>query len=204
MKAIRASPCRARTLDQSPEKIANRLGFFSAAWSMIGADQWVLKTVMQGYQIPFVQFPPLTKEPRYSPTYPQGSEKWKLLNLAVPEMLDKGAIEPAPSSPGFYSRLFLVPKIGGQWRPIIDLSALNAFIDCPSFTMETPRSILRALRQGQWLTSLDLKDAYFQIGIHPADRRFLRFVTTASGSSEHCPLVSQPVQEFLPKYSGRY
>ena len=41
--------------------------------------------------------------------------------------------------------------------------------------METPRSILRALRQGQWPTSLHLKDAYFQIGIHPADRRFLRF-----------------------------
>ena len=41
--------------------------------------------------------------------------------------------------------------------------------------METPRSILRALQQGQWLTSLDLKDAYFHIGIHPADRRYLRF-----------------------------
>ena len=92
--------------------------------------------------------------------------------------------EPSPSSPGFYSRLFLVPNNGGQWRPIIDLSALNAFIDCPSFTMETPRSILRALRQGQWLTSLDLKDAYFQIGIHPDGSSV--FVTTASGSSEHC------------------
>ena len=34
---------------------------------------------------------------------------------------------------------------------------------------------LRALQQGQWLTSLDLKDAYFHIGIHPADRRYLRF-----------------------------
>ena len=41
--------------------------------------------------------------------------------------------------------------------------------------METPRSILRALQQGQWLTSLDLKDAYFHIGIDPADRRYLRF-----------------------------
>ena len=44
-----------------------------------------------------------------------------------------------------------------------------------SFTMETPRSILRALQQGQWLTSLDLKDAYFHIGIDPADRRYLHF-----------------------------
>ena len=90
-------------------------------------------------------------------------------------MLDKGAIEPASSSPGFYSRLFLVPKNGGQWRPIIDLLAINAFIDCPSFTMESPRSIISALGQSQWLTSLDLKDTYFQIGIHPADRRFPRF-----------------------------
>ena len=75
----------------------------------------------------------------------------------------------------FYSRLFLVRKATGEWRPIIDLSSLNVFVHCPSFTMETPRSILRALQQGQWLTSLDLKDAYFHIGIHPADRRYLRF-----------------------------
>ena len=41
--------------------------------------------------------------------------------------------------------------------------------------MEMPRSILGALQQGQWLTSLDLKDAYFDIGINPADRRYLGF-----------------------------
>ena len=84
-------------------------------------------------------------------------------------------IEPAPLTLGFYSRLFLVRKATGEWRPIIDLSSLNVFVHCPSFTMETPRSILRALQQGQWLTSLDLKDAYFHIGIHPADRRYLCF-----------------------------
>ena len=33
----------------------------------------------------------------------------------------------------------------------------------------------QGLPQGQWLTSLDLKDAYFHIGIDPADRRYLRF-----------------------------
>ena len=45
--------------------------------------------------------------------------------------------------------------------------------------METPRSILRALQQGQWLTSLDLKDAYFHIGIDPVDIRYLRQNGTA-------------------------
>ena len=108
-------------------------------------------------------------------TYPKGSLKWLSLNQSVQELRNKGAIKPAPLTPGFYSRLFLVTKVTGEWRPIIDLSSLNVLVHCPSFTMETPRSILGALQQGQWLTSLDLKDAYFHIGINPADRRYLRF-----------------------------
>ena len=133
-----------------------------------------MRIVQWGYKIPFVTLPPLRFQGQET-TYPKGSLKWSSLNQSVQELRNKGAIEPAPLSPGFYSRLFLVRKATGEWRPIIDLSSLNVFVHCPSFTMETPRSILRALLQGQWLTSLDLKDAYFHIGIHPADRRYLRF-----------------------------
>ena len=131
-----------------------------------------MRIVQWGYKIPFVTLPPLRFQGQT--TYPKGSLKWSSLNQSVQELRNKGAIEPAPLSPGFYSRLFLVRKATGEWRPIIDLSSLNVFVHFPSFTMETPRSILRALQQGQWLTSLDLKDAYFHIGIHPADRRYLR------------------------------
>ena len=174
MKAPEVSPLLVRTSDQSPEKIAGRLSKFSGAWSEIGADPWVMRIVQWGYKIPFVTLPPLRFQGQET-TYPKGSLKWSSLNQSVQELRNKGAIEPAPLSPGFYSRLFLVRKATGGWRPIIDLSSLNVFVHCPSFTMETPRSILRALHQGQWLTSLDLKDAYFHIGIHPADRRYLRF-----------------------------
>nr|XP_056700756.1 tetratricopeptide repeat protein 39A [Euleptes europaea] len=41
--------------------------------------------------------------------------------------------------------------------------------------METLRSIMEALQVGQFLTSLDLKEAYLHIPIHPSHRRFLRF-----------------------------
>ena len=174
MKAPEVPPLLVRASDQSPEKIAGRLSKFSGAWSEIGADPWVMRIVQWGYKIPFVTLPPLRFQGQET-TYPKGSLKWSSLNQSVQELRNKGAIEPAPLSPGFYSRLFLVRKATGEWRPIIDLSSLNVFVHCPSFTMETPRSILRALQQGQWLTSLDLKDAYFHIGIHPADRRYLRF-----------------------------
>ena len=174
MKAPEVPPLTVRASDQSPEKIAGRLSKFSGAWSEIGADPWVMRIIQWGYRIPFVTLPPLKLQAQET-TYPKGSLKWSSLNQSVQELQNKGAIEPAPLFPGFYSRLFLVRKATGEWRPIIDLSSLNVFVHCPSFTMETPRSILRALHQGQWLTSLDLKDAYFYIGIHPADRRYLRF-----------------------------
>ena len=41
--------------------------------------------------------------------------------------------------------------------------------------METNGSLLKALQKGQWLTILDLKDAYFHIPIHPSYRQYLRF-----------------------------
>ena len=53
--------------------------------------------------------------------------------------------------------------------------------------------------QDQWLTSLDLKDAYFHIGIDPADRRYLRFCHngTAWQFTVYCHSGCQPVREYL-------
>ena len=43
------------------------------------------------------------------------------------------------NSLGFYNRLFLVPKPNNRWRPILDLSTLNTFLNTELFKMETPR-----------------------------------------------------------------
>ena len=59
------------------------------------------------------------------------------LNQELQNLLRKGAVEPAPQSPGFYSRLFLVKKASGSWRPIIDLSTLNHYVTSSRFHMET-------------------------------------------------------------------
>ena len=96
----------------------------------------------------------------------------------VEAMLAKGALEIARDlGPGFYSRLFLVEKASGSWRPVIDLSHLNEFVQLTPFKMETVTSILLSVREGDFLVSLDLKDAYFQITIHPSSRKLLRFTS---------------------------
>ena len=41
--------------------------------------------------------------------------------------------------------------------------------------METPETIRTSLQQGEWVTSIDFKDAYFHIPIQEHSRKYLRF-----------------------------
>ena len=92
-------------------------------------------------------------------------------------LLAKGAVELAPlPSPGFYSHLFVVWTTSGSWRQVIDLSHLHRFVDVSLFQMESIQSVLLSVRQGDWMASIDLKEAYLQVPVHPTSRRFLRFM----------------------------
>ena len=126
--------------------------------------------------IPFSRRPPLSDQPLPMPSYSPSSIRGRALEKEFVDLLHKGAIEQAPQTPGFYSRLFVVQKDSGSWRPIIDLSTLNTFIVSQRFHMETPQSVLRSIRQGDWMISLDLQDAYLQVPIHLESRRYLRFM----------------------------
>ena len=66
-------------------------------------------------------------------------------------------------------------KASGDWRPGIDLSHLNEFVHLTRFKMETVASVLLSVREGDFVASLDMKDAYFQIPIHPSSRKLLCF-----------------------------
>ena len=131
-----------------------------------------------GYQIPFsTPPPPLSPDPIPFVTYPPSSFKGKALLGEVRSLIDKGAVELAPPSPDFCSRLFVVWKTSGSWCPMINLSFLNGFVLQTLFKMEISLSVLRAVRRHDWMVSIDLKDAYLQVLVYSGSRRFLRFVT---------------------------
>ena len=103
--------------------------------------------------------------------------KQDALSTAIQDLILKGAIDIVQKTDSFrfYSRLFLVPKPGNRWRPVIDLSCLNKFLAISKFKMETPESIRASLRKNEWVTSIDLTDAYLHIPIHPQSLKYLRF-----------------------------
>ena len=118
--------------------------------------------------------PPLASLPHFI-QLPRDPDKRATLLDEITALVSKRALIPAdPGTPGFYSHLFVVPKKSGGFRPVIDLKALNKFITCRTFRMETPRSIRDQLRQGEWTTSIDLADAYLHIPIDRAFQPFLR------------------------------
>ena len=162
-----------------PVRVGGCLAPHWRRWQAIGAESWVVTVLRDGYRVPFLDSPPpLSRTPVSFPMYRAGSPRAQALWQEVEAMLAKGALEIAQDpGPGFYSRLFLVEKASGGWRPVIDLSHLNEFIQLTRFKMETVASVLLSVREGDFLASLDLKDAYFQIPIHPSSRKLLRFTS---------------------------
>ena len=100
------------------------------------------------------------------------------LREEIENLLNKRAVERVqnPETPGFYSRIFLVPKRNGKFRLILDLSLLNRYIEKQAFKMETVKSVRQAMRLNDWAVSIDLTDAYLHVPIHRQSRKYLRFV----------------------------
>ena len=158
-------------LPQPQIPVGGRLAHFALNWQNITNDQWVLSLIKNGYQIPFKEQPPLSREPIFF----QQSQR-RELEEEVTSLLQKGAVEEIqPETPGFFSRIFFVPKKNGKLRLIIDLSTLNKYVFVQSFRMETQRKVRNAIRQNHWAFSLDLTDAYLHVPIHPRSRKYLRF-----------------------------
>jgi len=137
----------------------------------MGASSWAVQVLKEGYPLEFKTKPKLSTQP-----FLNLNSKHPQVSIEIQSMIDKGALEKVhnPNTPGFYSRIFVVEKKTGGFRPIIDLKNLNRFLIYKPFKMESSHTIRRALNTGMWVYSVDLKDAYFHIPIHPSSRKYLR------------------------------
>ena len=156
--------------------VGARLQKFWQVWWNLGASPKIVQTLKEGYTLPFQNRPLLSRHPTVISRY-VNRHRNSYLSEALHQLISKNAVEQVqnPTSLGFFNRLFLVPKPNNKWRSILDLSKLNLFLRVEKFKMETPETIRTSLQQGEWVTSIDFKDAYFHIPIQVQSRKFLRF-----------------------------
>ena len=103
-------------------------------------------------------------------------EQQTLVSTEIQTLIEKKAITMVqPGQGGFVSQIFLVPKKDGGFRPVINLKALNKFIAEEHFKMEGFHMVKDLAKPGDWLTKLDLKDAYVLVPIDPSHQNISSF-----------------------------
>jgi hypothetical protein len=61
-------------------------------------------------------------------------------------------------------------------QPILNPIRLNmAHLDTLYFRMEMVEDVRHTLRPGDWAASIDLRDAYFHVPLHPSTKKYMRF-----------------------------
>ena len=151
---------------------AGRLQHCTTNWERVTSDPWVLQTV-RGHQLELLETPSQGRIPKELSMPPQTAGQ---VELEVLKLEQKGAIRRAqPTAGQFVSCIFAVPKKDGSQRPVVNLKQLNQFVVKQHFKMEGIQLVRDLLRKGDYMVSIDLKDAYLSVPILEEHRKYLRF-----------------------------
>lgn len=141
-------------------------------WESITSDSTILQTV-KGEKIEF-SGPPPTQYTCSSNSI--AKEHASEIDNEINSLIKKQVIKECNHVHGeFLSPIFSVPKKNGKIRLILNLKHLNQYIPYFHFKMDSIFSALELITQDCWMASLDLKDAYYSVKIHPDYQKYLRF-----------------------------
>ena len=128
---------------------------------------WILK-------LEFLGDPPV-KHNAYIPQFSKEDEP--AIDLEIQKLLAKGVITKCGhETDKCISPIFIRQKPDGSCRLILNLKNLNEDMPYIHFKMETLQSVLSLITPGCHLASLDLKNAYCPVPIHPDHTKFLNFI----------------------------
>ena len=100
-----------------------------------------------------------------------------IIDNEVEKFLLKGIIRLSSHEDGqVISPIFTRPKKDGSHRVIFNLKKLNESVTYHHFKMDTLETAIRLMRPGCYMTSIDLKDAYYSIPIAEEHQKYLKFI----------------------------
>ena len=154
---------------------AGNIANYLPAWKCLTSDANIVDIVREGLKLNFLSQPPLGGEPF---SYPRHQADYVIIDAEVKKLQTKGVIKPSIREEGeYFSNLFTTPKKDGTYRTILNLKSLNKdFCGTAHFKMESLKHALHIVRQGSFLASIDIKDAFYSVPIHEDHRKYLKFM----------------------------
>lgn len=100
----------------------------------------------------------------------------EVIDNQIEEFIDKHIIKQSLSEEGqIISPIFLRPKPDGSHRVIFNLKSLNNSVVYHHFKIDTLEKAIKLITPGCYMSSLDLKDAYYSIPIASEQQHYLKF-----------------------------
>jgi hypothetical protein len=149
-------------------------------WKLLGADATLLKVIAQGIKLPMNQVPPPNSQcPPLDPVLFSSIQKY--LQLGVVRELTAQEVQKTKC----WVRTFGRPKAHSpDIRLITDLRPLNQTLQPQKFKADHWGTVVQCLNsypQHTWAVTLDLKDFFFHLSLHPQAQRWIRVKTHQGG-----------------------
>ena len=161
----------------SRDKIVNVKGNLRenvSFYQSIGAPDFVLSIIRNGYRLPFVNFP----ESVILPNNRSARDHSSFVDEALLELLSSGRVIEVADAPFVVNPLSVSVQPSGKKRLILDLRHVNKCLRKYRFRYEDWRVALSYFEKDAYMFSFDLKSGYHHIEIASEYQTFLGFSWT--------------------------
>jgi len=152
------------------------LKYYVSKWEQLTSDLKILDIVSNCH----IEFEDVPTQKRWSLVHSIENKispmEKTVIDTQIIDFVNKKIIKYSEQEEGqIISPIFLRPKPDGSHRVIFNLKGLNESVVYHHFKLDTLEATLPLVTPGCYMTSLDLKDAYYSVPIAPEHQKFLKF-----------------------------
>jgi len=141
-------------------------------WQQEGALPTLLRWIRLGVKLLIWQLPALCSAQNHHLTECQA----EFVDGEIHRLLEEKALqELLPHKQAVLSPIGVVPKKNSKARLIIDMRLLNLYVRPPKFKYQSLRYLATLLRPGDFLFTIDFKDGFHHVEVHPDHQHLLGF-----------------------------
>ena len=140
-------------------------------WEEIGASNWVLRILRDGYALPFIPEP----EPKIFQNNVSALRNKEFVTNEILDLLNSGRVREVSQNDIEVLNLLTVADYGQKLRLILDCRHINSFLRVPRFKCDDIRTIRDLFEVADYFFKFDIKSGYHHIDILEAYQKYLGF-----------------------------
>lgn len=151
--------------------VKGRLAKHVDFWKKIGANNFVIETIKNGYVIPFLEPP----DSMFMNNNKSAIKDPEFVDSAVADLLESGCAYEVPFKPFVVNPLSVATQKSGKKRLILDLSVLNKHVKKEKFKFEDWRLAVQFFQKDCFSFKFDLRQGYHHFDVCPQQQTYLGF-----------------------------